>query len=42
MKAPRPQSGKATVWLVTGLVYVVFAILVWFLGSWLALGGANL
>ena len=42
MKTPLPKSPKATVLLVTGLVYLVFAIFVQFLGSWLVLQGADL
>src|SRR5713226_1626141 len=37
MSAPR----RAMVWLVAALVYLVFAVLVWFLGGWLGLRGAN-
>ena len=41
MKPPLPRSRKATIWLVTGLAYLVFAILAWLLGSWLALTDAS-
>src|SRR5712691_2144415 len=42
MKVPLPKSRRATLWLVTTLSYLVYAILVRLLGSWLGLGGANL
>jgi type VI secretion system protein ImpL len=37
-----PKSRGARLWLLTAVVYLVFAVLVWFLGDWLALRGANL
>jgi type VI secretion system protein ImpL len=30
------------VWVVTGLAYLIYAVLVWFLGNWLALHGSTL
>jgi len=42
MKPSLPRSRTATIWLVTGLAYLVYAILAWLLGSWLALTGASL
>ncbi len=42
MKPSLPRSRTATIWLVTGLAYLVYAILAWFLGSWLALTSASL
>ena len=38
MSAPR----RAKLWVMIALVYAVFAVLVWFLGSWLALSGGSI
>jgi len=42
VKAPLPKSRRARLWLVTAAVYLLFAVFVWLLGGWLALGGASL
>jgi hypothetical protein len=36
LKTPIPKSRTATLWLVTVLVYLAFAVVVWFVGGWLA------
>src|SRR2546430_8884438 len=38
MSAPRSRK----VWVLTAVGYVVFVVLVWLLGGWLALRGGNL
>src|SRR5205814_9794943 len=40
--APMSAPRLAKLWVMIALVYAVFAVLVWFLGSWLALSGASI
>lgn len=41
MKPPVPKSRRARIWLVTALAYLAFAVLVWFVGGWLAPHGSD-